>query len=68
MTPEGEHLALRQEEAIKDSFARQAFMNHLGARLMTVRRGWCEVIVDYRPESQPTTRIFSRCSNRSHRR
>jgi len=50
MTPEGEHLALRQEEAIKDSFARQAFMNHLGARLMTVRRGWCEVIVDYRPE------------------
>jgi len=44
MTPEGEHLALRQEEAIQDSFARQAFMNHLGARLMTVRRGWCEVI------------------------
>jgi hypothetical protein len=50
MTPEGEHLALRQEEAIRDSFARQAFMNHLGARLMTVLRGWCEVIVDYRPE------------------
>jgi uncharacterized protein (TIGR00369 family) len=35
---------------VRASFARQAFMTHLGARLVTVEAGHVEIEVDYRKE------------------
>jgi uncharacterized protein (TIGR00369 family) len=35
---------------VRDSFARQPFMGHLGARLTALAPGFCEITVDYRPE------------------
>lgn len=35
---------------VRDSFARQPFMGHLGARLTALEPGFCEITVDYRRE------------------
>jgi uncharacterized protein (TIGR00369 family) len=35
---------------VRDSFARQPFMHHIGARLTTLAPGFCEVTVGYRRE------------------
>jgi uncharacterized protein (TIGR00369 family) len=35
---------------VHDSFARQPFMNHLGARITALAPGFCEITVDYRRE------------------
>jgi len=34
---------------VRDSFARQAFMTTLGAAVVDVRPGHCEIALDYRP-------------------
>lgn len=38
------------ESRVRDSFARQPFMAHLGARLTALAPGFCEIAVDYRRE------------------
>jgi uncharacterized protein (TIGR00369 family) len=35
------------ERRVRDSFGRQPFMEHLGARLTTLAPGFCEITVDY---------------------
>jgi uncharacterized protein (TIGR00369 family) len=35
---------------VRDSFGRQPFMDHLGARLTALSPGFCEITVDYRRE------------------
>lgn len=35
---------------VRDSFARQPFMDHIGARLTALEPGFCEITVDYRRE------------------
>ncbi|MGH7003608.1 MAG: PaaI family thioesterase [Alphaproteobacteria bacterium] len=35
---------------VRDSFARQPFMAHIGARLTAVEPGFCEIALDHRPE------------------
>ncbi|TWT05678.1 PaaI family thioesterase [Reyranella sp. CPCC 100927] len=37
-------------DRVRASFARQAFMDHLGARLTQVEPGRCEVVAAHRPE------------------
>ena len=36
--------------AVRDSFARQPFMAHIGAELITVEPGICEIALAHRPE------------------
>jgi uncharacterized protein (TIGR00369 family) len=38
------------EARVRDSFARQPFMAHLGARITALAPGFCEITVDYRRE------------------
>lgn len=38
------------EERIRGSFARQPFMEHIGARLVGVRPGYCEIHLPYKKE------------------
>ncbi len=38
------------EEQVRASFARQAFMNHIGAELTEVTPGRCEIVLPYRSE------------------
>jgi len=33
------------EKKVRDSFSRQAFMEYIGARLVEVRPGYCEIHV-----------------------
>lgn len=35
---------------VRDSFARQPFMDHIGARITALAPGFCEITVDYRRE------------------
>jgi len=35
---------------VRDSFARQPFMAHIGARITAVEAGFCEIVVEHRPE------------------
>ena len=35
---------------VRDSFGRQPFMEHIGARLTALEPGFCEITVDYRRE------------------
>jgi uncharacterized protein (TIGR00369 family) len=44
--PQDPHFA----ERVRASFARQRFMHTLGARLVTVAPGLCEIELDYRPD------------------
>lgn len=37
-------------QRVRDSFARQGMMGHLGATLAGLGPGWCEVELPYRPE------------------
>ncbi len=38
------------EQRIKDSFARQTFMDFIGAKLIKIQPGYCEIHVPYRKE------------------
>ena len=38
------------ERRVRDSFARQGMMGHLGAVLAGLGPGWCEIELPYRPE------------------
>lgn len=38
------------EKKVRDSFSRQAFMGLMGARLVEVRPGYCEIHVGYKKE------------------
>lgn len=38
------------ESRVKESFARQDFMHHLGAELKTIQPGYCEVQVPFKKE------------------
>ncbi len=38
------------ERRVRESFARQGFMRHLGVELTEVKAGFCELGVAYRPE------------------
>ena len=46
VTPANPDFAAR----VRDSFARQPFMQHLGARITSLAPGFCEITVDYRRE------------------
>jgi len=37
-------------EFVRDSFGRQEFMRHLGARIADLRQGFCRVSAPFRPE------------------
>jgi acyl-coenzyme A thioesterase PaaI-like protein len=41
------------EKRVRASFARQPFMDLLGAQLLTVRPGLCEIILPYKKELRP---------------
>lgn len=38
------------EEKVRDSFARQKFMDYIGAKLVELRPGYCEIHLPYREE------------------
>ena len=38
------------ESRVKNSFSRQSFMTHLGAKLVSIKPGYCEIHVPYKKE------------------
>ncbi|MHA1990890.1 MAG: PaaI family thioesterase [Candidatus Hodarchaeales archaeon] len=46
------------KEKVIDSFERQTFMKHLGAELVKVKPGYCEIHLDYRDELTQQHRYF----------
>lgn len=46
------------ESKVRNSFQRQSFMSYLGAKLITVEPGYCEIHVDYREELTQQHRYF----------
>ena len=43
---------------VRDSFARQRFMSHLGAALVVIEPGYCEIHLPYRDELTQQHRYF----------